>query len=189
MIHYDFTYIVHYMTSKVCCEKAGGHINKDNKYPYQNNKLHSSDNSGLHVGEPRVLDGEYEVDEEDDAGGNAEATQRHTSGLVILMLVELYGDGPHRDEEYAPDQVDEQLQDGEVRAEQVGHQHCRHNDRVPDDSASAEKVVIHAAEVLRVAIPAKPAQEEDNKHQHNLQYFQQPRGCSQNYCVECDGHF
>ncbi len=47
------------------------------------------------------------------------------------MLVVLNGDGSDRNEEDSSDEVDEELQDGEVGAKQVGHQHRRHDDGVP----------------------------------------------------------
>ncbi len=47
------------------------------------------------------------------------------------MLVVLDRDGSDGNEEDSSDEVDEELQDGEVGAQQVGHQHRRHDDGVP----------------------------------------------------------
>ena len=51
--------------------------------------------------------------------------------VLTLVLVVLNRDGSDGYEEDSSDQVDEELQDGEVGAQQVGHQHCRHDDGVP----------------------------------------------------------
>jgi hypothetical protein len=47
------------------------------------------------------------------------------------MLVVLNGDGSDSNEEDSSDEIDEELQDGEVGAQQVAHQHRRHDDGVP----------------------------------------------------------
>ncbi len=47
------------------------------------------------------------------------------------MLVVLNGDGSDGNEEDSSDEVDEELQDGKVGAQQVGHQHRWHDDGVP----------------------------------------------------------
>ena len=59
--------------------------------------------------------------------------------ILTLVLVVLYGDGPHGNEEDPAHQVDEELQDGQVRAQQVGNQHGRHYDRKPDSRDSLRK--------------------------------------------------
>jgi hypothetical protein len=51
--------------------------------------------------------------------------------MLTLVLVVLDGDGPHCYEEDSSHQVDEELQYGEVGPEQVGHQHCWHDDSKP----------------------------------------------------------
>ncbi len=51
--------------------------------------------------------------------------------MLTLMLVVLNGDGSDGNEEDSSDEIDEELQDGEVGAQQVGHQHRRHDDGVP----------------------------------------------------------
>jgi hypothetical protein len=65
------------------------------------------------------------------SGKNRPDPQHCPLEILTAMLIVLDGDGPHRDEENPAHQVDEELQDGEVGAQQVGHQHRRHNYRVP----------------------------------------------------------
>jgi hypothetical protein len=48
-----------------------------------------------------------------------------------MVMVVLDSDGAHGNEKDAAHQVDEELQGGQVRAQQVGHQHSRHDHRVP----------------------------------------------------------
>ena len=56
------------------------------------------------------------------------------TGNITFICVCLDGDGPDGNEENASDEVDEELQDGEVGAQQVGYQHCRSDNRKPRKS-------------------------------------------------------
>jgi len=127
------------------------------------------DDPGLDDGELGVLDGEEEVHEEDDPRHDAQHPHSHTSISIILVLIVLDGDGPDGDEEDAAHQVDEELEDGEVGAHQVGQQHRRHYDRVPDHSALAEEVVVVSAKADGRALGAsEPRDHQHDKHQHNF---------------------
>ena len=74
------------------------------------------------------------------------------------MLVVLNRDGSDGYEEDSPDQVDEELQDGEVGAEQVGHQHGRHNDGVPACMGGGikSKICRSGASSIRIIISSEP---------------------------------
>ena len=69
----------------------------------------------------------------------SQTEKKNQGGFLNLFLassvrVSLDGDGPDGDEEDPPDQVDEQLQDGKVGAQEVGHQHSWSNDSKPGNN-------------------------------------------------------
>ena len=114
----------------------------------------------LAPGEGGGLVGEHEVQDEDDAsedgedaGGHGAAGQRHRA---------------HRQEDHAAHQVDDQLKDGDVAADEVGDEDGGHDDGVAHSGALAgveggahlaQEIGVYAPEV---AIPVEP-----HNHEHH----------------------
>jgi len=148
-----------------------------------------SDDSGLGVREPCILDGKEEVDEKDDPGDDGEAAHGHPGRIATFVSICLDGDGPDGNEENASDEVDEELQDGEVGAQQVGDQHCRSDNRKPNDGSRHEEVVVRGVEEELVPVaPAEPRQHQHDQHEYDFKDFENASRGAKDASVQCERH-
>ena len=124
--------------------------------------------------------------------------------LTPVMLVVRNGKSSTCNEEDASNKVDEELQDGEVGAKQVGEEDSRHDDGISHSGSLPKEIIIIRSPCLPVTIIAKPADHQDDEDQdledhnyygvytticsYNLQHLQNTSWCSQNAGVEGKSH-
>ena len=105
---------------------------------------------------------------------------------IVTNLVMGHANDSDGDEQNRPDEVDEQLQKGDICAQKVGEKHRRHDDGEPDERSHGQKVVSGGAheEDVAFALTAESTHQETREDEHGLEDLEDADGGSEEHRVE-----